>query len=213
MVSRGDWNDGIPRAAPGQDALVSAYSRAMRLKRLFRQGWLKRGVAESVCETVADHSFGVALLVLLVPGRPDVDRARALEMAVVHELGECYAGDITPVDGVDAGEKHRLEEASLLRVLDGHPERDRLAALWREFEDGRTPEARLVRQLDRLEMGFQAASYRSEGSAGMEEFLESARRSVGDPGLRRSLERAAEASEPLRGALPVTLGGEFSAPR
>lgn len=174
-----------------------AILQVTQLKRLYRQGWLKRGVPEGECESVADHSFSVALLTLLAPepGFP-VDRTKAVFLALLHELGEVYAGDITPVDGVSREEKARLERESLDRVLEGHPEAAALKALWEEFEEGRTPEARFVRQLDRLEMGLQAEIYRAEGKARMEEFLESADRAVSDPSLRGLLDSLPAQGEP-----------------
>lgn len=182
---------------PGRDgeAPLRVYLRAMGLKRLFRQGWLKRGLPEAACESVADHSFGTALLALLLAGRPPhegVDREKTVLMALVHELCEVYAGDITPADGVSPEEKARLERESLARVLGGLTGAEELFSLWEEFEAGESPEARLVKQLDRLEMGIQAAVYRAEGARGMEEFLLSADRAVGDGDLRALLALAAE---------------------
>ena len=174
---------------PGTDPALAVWLRATRLKRLFRQGWLKRGVDEARCESVADHSFGVALLALLLaPSRPGVDRSKAVLMALVHELGEAYAGDITPVDGIGKEEKEALERAALLRVLEGSPEKDYVVGLWEEFEEARSPEARLVKELDRLEMGLEASVHAAEGSERMTEFHDSARRAISSPELRAILE-------------------------
>ena len=166
-----------------EETLLRSYLRVLALKRLFRQGWLKRGIPEEKCESVADHSFGTAALALMTAGRPpfqDADPGKTCRMAIAHDLGEVYAGDITPVDGVTKKEKYELERASLLRVLNGIAGADDIAALWEEFEEGKSPEARLLRRLDRLDMGIQAAVYRADGYPRMEEFLESARRAVGD---------------------------------
>jgi len=173
--------------------LLRSYLRILGLKHLYRQGWLKRGVPEGVCESVADHSFGTAALALLAAGRPpfeDADPGKSCRMAIAHEFGEVYAGDITPVDGVSKEEKYRLERESLLRVVEGAPGAEDLVALWEEFEEGKSPEARLVKRLDRLEMGIQAAVYRADGFPRMEEFLESARKAVGDGLLGDTLKRA-----------------------
>ena len=78
----------------------------------------------------------------------------------------------------------------MLRALEGHPDADWFLALWEEFEEGGSPEARFVRELDRLEMGLQAALHDAEGHPGMPEFFESARRSVREPRLRALLEEA-----------------------
>jgi putative hydrolases of HD superfamily len=183
------------------DPVLASFFRLMRLKRLYRQGWLKRGIPEALCESVAEHSFGTALLALLLAGPAGdggsigkVDSSHAALLAIVHELGESYAGDITPVDGVSLVDKEKLERAAILRALDGHPDATWFLSLWEEFEDGMSPEARFVRQLDRLEMGLQAALHNAEGYAGMEEFFDSARKTVVEPRLRSLLEEAIEAA-------------------
>ena len=91
-------------------------------------------------------------------------------------------------------EKEKLERDAILRALDGHPDLDWFLALWEEFEEGATPEARFVRQLDRLEMGLQAALHEAEGLPGMAEFYDSARRTVDEPRLRAVLEEAISAA-------------------
>lgn len=189
--------------APSPEALLRAYLRVLALKGLYRQGWLKRGVPEERCESVADHSFGTAVLALFLAGREpfrDADPGRTCRMALAHELGEVYAGDITPVDGISKEEKYRMERESLLRVLEGAPGAGEILALWEEFEEGASPEARLLRRLDRLEMGIQAAVYRAEGFPRMEEFLESARKAAGEglPGevLAMAVNRPSSSADP-----------------
>jgi len=60
--------------------------------------------------------------------------------------------------------------------------------LWLEFERGESPEARFVRQVDRLEMGLQARVYQAQGFAGMDEFIHSARQALVDSLLAEILE-------------------------
>jgi putative hydrolase of HD superfamily len=203
MKTKAAGPDEILDHGPEADPVIASYYRVMRLKRLFRQGWLKRSIPEELCESVAEHSFGVAMLALLAPAE-GVDRGHALLLALTHELGETYAGDITPVDGVPPEEKSRREREALLRALEGHPESGYFLALWEEFEAGATPEARFVRELDRLEMGLQAALYKAEGSELMEEFFDSARRTVSSPGLRGLLEAAVLVSARPRGGRLAT---------
>ena len=201
MVTKAAGPDELLELERGADPALSSYLRLMRLKRLYRQGWLKRGLPEELCESVAEHSFGTALLALLIAGEAgrggefgELDSGRAALLALVHEMGESYAGDITPVDGVSRERKEKLERDAIMKALDGHPDRDWLLSLWEEFEGGKTPEARFVRQLDRLEMGLQAALQEAEGFPGMGEFYDSARRTVVEPRLRALLEEAISAA-------------------
>jgi putative hydrolase of HD superfamily len=183
-------------SAGGRDteAFLRSFIRMMDLKGLYRQGWLKRGVPENRAESVADHSFGTALLALLLAERlkasPEflgLKSHRCIEMALVHELGEVYVGDITPVDGVSREEKYIREREAFIKVVEDLPNRDWLLELWEDFEAGRSPEARFIRQLDRLEMGLQAALLKAEGYQRMDEFLESAHRTVTQPDLKALL--------------------------
>ncbi|MDX9833340.1 MAG: HD domain-containing protein, partial [Anaerolineae bacterium] len=45
-------------------------------------------------------------------------------------------------------------------------------ALWQEFEDRASPEGRLVRDADKLEMMVQCLRYEQAGSRGLDEFWE-----------------------------------------
>lgn len=167
--------------------LVEAFFELNHLKQLYRQGWLQRGVPEERCESVAEHVFSMAVLGmwLVDAAFPELDRDRVLRMILVHELGEIYTGDITPGDAMAPEEKHRLEREGFLRVAARLPRGDEYLALWEEFERGQTPEARFVHQLDRLEMGFQAAVYEAQGLPDMEQFFASASAAVVDERLRQ----------------------------
>ena len=177
-----------PEAAP----LLQAYFELSHLKQLYRQGWLKRGVPKIHCESVAEHSFGVAVLALWFSRNhyPDLDHEKLICMALLHDFGEVYAGDIVPSDAINAHEKQDLERESVRRVFDKLPGGEVFRQLWEEFEAGQTPEARLVKQLDRLEMGLQAAVYRQQDLGEMPEFLLSARQALQDEPLIELLEQA-----------------------
>lgn len=165
--------------------LVEAYFELNQLKQLYRQGWLKRGIAPGRCESVAEHSFGVALLALFLVDAcfPHLDHDKVLRMALLHDFGEIYAGDLTPADRVSDEDKHRLEARSVTRVLSKLPGGEAYLAIWDEFERGESDEARLVRQIDRLEMALQAGVYERQRSADLGEFFASAEQAITWPEL------------------------------
>lgn len=80
--------------------LIEMYFEFNQLKQLYRQGWLKRNIPTSHCESVADHSPGVAVLAMFISEAhfPDLDTLNILRMALIHNFGEIYAGDLTPDD-------------------------------------------------------------------------------------------------------------------
>ncbi|CAE6402526.1 unnamed protein product [Rhizoctonia solani] len=84
-------------------------------------------------------------------------------MAVVHDLAEAVVGDIAPWEGISKAEKVQREREGMKSMLsdmlhDG-PGAIRIRELWEEYEEQATPEAKFVKDLDRLEMALQAAEY------------------------------------------------------
>lgn len=170
------------------DDLLRFLRLAGRLKTTPRAGWGLRGVETP--ESVADHSWRVALLALVLAPRADtpLDAARCVALAVAHDLAESLVGDITPYDGVGAEEKRRREEEAMRR-LDALAGGAGLLALWAEYDAAATPEARFVKELDKLETALQADEYARAGAApaeGLREFREGAERRVAS-GITRAL--------------------------
>jgi putative hydrolase of HD superfamily len=180
----------VSRLRVGQVApLIEAYFEFNHLKQLYRQGWLQRGVPHARCESVAEHTFGVAVLALWVADAhfPDLDASKVLRMALLHDFGEIYAGDITPADGIERGEKRRLERQAIRQVLRKLPRGSDYVALWEEYERGESPEAQLVRQIDRLEMALQASVYEHQELAELSEFFASVEPALAAPALQAIL--------------------------
>ncbi|MFC7044959.1 HD domain-containing protein [Halobacteriaceae archaeon GCM10025711] len=146
------------------DDALAALLAALELKEERRTGWELREVTDP--ESVAAHSWGVSLLVLVYGGDAGVDVDRALRMAVVHDLAEAETGDVpTRVDPADqpvtADEKAAMEAQAiqgLLGPFDGD-----LLARWEEYEARETPEAQFVKDMDLVEMCLQALYYECEG--------------------------------------------------
>lgn len=169
--------------------LAAAYFELVHLKQLYRQGWLRRGIPPERCESVAEHVFGMAMLAWWIADAhfPHLNRDKIIRMTLVHELGEIYTGDLVPADAVPVEEKHRREREGLWQVVGKLPLGAEYLALWEEYERGSTPEARFVKQIDRLEMAFQARVYQQQGFANLSEFFASAAAGVEDPVLREIL--------------------------
>ena len=174
---------------PQTPALIRAYFEFNHLKQLFRQGWLLRGIPSERCESVAEHSFGVAILAMFLAEiyPTELDLVKLLRMALIHDFGEVYAGDIVPGAKVSAADKHRLERQSVERIFANLPNGGIYIRIWEEFETGETPEARLIRQLDKLEMALQAAVYEHQALADLSNFYRSAGASIQDEQLNQIL--------------------------
>jgi putative hydrolase of HD superfamily len=168
---------------------IKAYFEFNHLKQLYRQGWLRRDISPARCESVADHSFGVAMLSMLLVDAcfPELDRDKVVRMALLHDLGEVYAGDVIPGDALSPEEKHRQERLSVVQVLHKLPNGEAYVKLWQEYERASSPEARFVRQIDRLEMGLQASVYEHQGLGELSDFFISVDEALSAPALRALL--------------------------
>ena len=103
-------------------------------------------------ESVAEHSWRLALMAFLLRHElPGTDMDRVAAMCLIHDLGECFTGDIPTFLKTDADRD--AEDALLGRWVASLPEplsRD-LAALYAEMDALQTPEARVYKALDKLE--------------------------------------------------------------
>lgn len=123
-----------------------------RMKTIIRRSPL---VAADRLENDAEHSWHLALMVILLAEYADepFDVGRAVQLVIVHDLVEIYAGDTPLYDTVGAvgqldREKAAADELFALLPAD---QAIRMRALWDEFEERETPEARFAKAMDRLE--------------------------------------------------------------
>jgi 5'-deoxynucleotidase YfbR-like HD superfamily hydrolase len=113
-----------------------------------------------------------------------LDVCRVVTTALIHDLAESVVGDVIPADNVDAKKKSTDEEEATKLVLNGFDSNSELYELWCDFEYGRTPEGRLVKELDRLEMAFQAARYEEETGIDLGEFFPYVRDRISGPKIK-----------------------------
>lgn len=122
-----------------------------KLKSIFRQSLLADG---SRHEDDAEHSWHLCMYAVVLEeyAAPDTDMLRVLKMVLVHDLVEIYAGDTYLYDVEGNKTKAAREKAAadkLYSMLD--EQGNSLKALWEEFEDCSTNEAKFANGLDRLQ--------------------------------------------------------------
>ena len=103
-------------------------------------------------ESVAEHSWRLALMAFLLKDEfPVADMDKVVKMCLIHDLGECFTGDIPTFIKTDGD---RAVEDSLLGrwVASLPPEVSaEWKALFREMDRQETLEARIYKSLDKLE--------------------------------------------------------------
>lgn len=161
--------------------LLTVLDRAGDLKLLPRTGWLLAGIGNP--ESVAEHSYAVALLALMLAETVNqepaaealttsLDTGKVLRLALLHDLGESLVTDLPKrsTDLLGAAAKHEAEAAALNAIVADLPGRNHDLALWAEYDAASTPEARLVKDADKLEMVHQALRYEATGVRTLDEF-------------------------------------------
>ncbi|XP_031841448.1 5'-deoxynucleotidase HDDC2 isoform X2 [Nomia melanderi] len=137
-----------------------------------RTGWVIRNITDP--ETIAGHMYRMAMLSFLVDNDEQLDKVKIMQMALIHDLAECIVGDITPHCGVAPDEKHRREDEAMEEICkllgDKGP---MILEMFREYEKQESPEAKYVKDLDRLDLIMQAYEYekRDNVPGELEEFF------------------------------------------
>ena len=150
-------------------SLLDVLLELQTLDRLPRTGYSLRGVAEP--ESVSEHAFHTTFLVwALAAEEPDLDRTRAVELALVHDLAEARTGDLprTAAGYLPDGAKARAER-TIVRDLLG-PLGERAEALVAEYQARETREARFVAACDKLQLLIKANVYETWGTGNLGEF-------------------------------------------
>ncbi len=149
LVDRNPLPEGIE---PRLVAQLTFIAEIDRLKNVFRASPL---AADERRENDAEHSWHLAMMVLLLAEYADepIDTAHAVKLVLVHDLVEIYAGDSPVFDLSSQVDQRRREVDAADRLFPLLPadQAGELRALWDEFEEGATPEARFGKAMDRLE--------------------------------------------------------------
>lgn len=199
------------KSIPQKPNLIEFFLGAGTLKRIPRSGWVNRGVKDP--ESIADHTFRMALIAWFVGRGKNLDLLKLLKMALVHDLCEVYAGDATPHDrqiaagehlrditifdrwplrlpleekAKIAGSKKAKEHDALVLLISRLPLElaDEIYGLWEEYEDGLSREGVFLRQVDRVENVLQACEYEKEQKGlHMGSFWEQIKELADDPDL------------------------------
>lgn len=147
------------------------------MRSIKRQGVLYYGVKEKDVDSASDHTFRLTLMVWLLGKSKRINLAKAMQLALVHDICKVHTGDITPYDGLFAkddtdhklawrwrrlslkekGKRHndktKKEEAAMKKLTRNLPEHVQKSILdvWDDYRKGESPEAKFVVQVDRAE--------------------------------------------------------------
>jgi putative hydrolase of HD superfamily len=174
------------------EAIVGFLHEAGHLKNTPRAGWQLAGVRHP--ESVAEHSFRVAVLALVIATMESCDPERAATMAVFHDVPEARTTDLHSVA------KPWVQVETDADVASAQVERlpNRLAGpIWdliAEFAAKATPEAVCAKDADKLECLLQAREYAAAGNTLVQPWIDTMRDAMVTESGKRLAEAAVHAS-------------------
>jgi len=155
-----------------------------KLKGKKRRGWVVHQIKNP--ETTAEHIFHLAILVWVLGKQKKLNLERAMKLALIHDLCEVYAPDLTPYDPLLPKDQKKIKEVlkkwpqftpalkrkkekakaeletkALQRLIAQLPAdlKKEINTLWLDYEKGLTKEARFVKQADKVVNLLQGISY------------------------------------------------------
>ncbi|WP_246271213.1 HD domain-containing protein [Nitrosopumilus cobalaminigenes] len=162
------------------------FNAAANLKKIQRQGWIDKLSIENP-ESVADHSYSMAMMGMIISDTENYNSEKILKMILLHDLAESEIGDFIPGE-IPIEEKNKLENNAFSKIIKTLPDnvKTEYETLWNDYQKKESSEAKIVHQLDRLEMAFQAKIYQNEGHSKekLSTFFESAKKEIIHPKLK-----------------------------
>lgn len=156
--------------------LVSFFRVVCNLKKIKRSGWIYKSNISSP-ESVADHSYSMCMMSMVLSEIIDLDTEHIMKMANLHDLAESFVGDNMP-DKLSYEEKVLLEDKAMKKIISKLPIflRGKYLDIWNEYIDNSTVSAKFVHNMDKLEMALQAKEYEFDGYSkqSLQIFLKSA---------------------------------------
>ena len=134
------------------DKLLDIVKVAERLKDTTRHCYTSKGRHESV----AEHSWMMTLIAFFMKDEfPEADIDKVIKMCIIHDLGECFIGDIPAFE--KSKDNENKEENLLLQWVDSLPEEYSLEMknLYSEMIERKTLESRIYKAIDGLEAVIQ----------------------------------------------------------
>lgn len=148
--------------------LYNLYSTAVNVK---RTGWVNAGIPDP--ESIVEHMYNAWLLGMFnLPDEyydPDYSKTKILSMILLHDLGETITGDIPKPEKV-LNASYEKKEDKVMRELflkGTYPYMTNLNqcyVLWEEWNEQRTLNARVAKDLDTLQAMYKFCEYYKDHS-------------------------------------------------
>lgn len=113
-------------------------------------------------ENDAEHSWHLAMMTIVLAEHSDkpIDVLKVLKMVLIHDIVEIDAGDIFIYDSAKSHANTDEERIAAKRIFGLLPleQAEEFIAIWEEFEEGATDDAKFAKAMDRFEPLLQNTS-------------------------------------------------------
>ncbi len=144
------------------------------LKRVERTGWALAGVSSARSESVGEHSYGTALLSILiakslVDNGKSVDLNKVASIALIHDLPESLTSDIplafTQLGGEGTSRIKKEVEKEAISHIAQNSYKKWFQTIWLDLEKQESIESKIVAGADILDMLIHAVALEKSGVA------------------------------------------------
>jgi putative hydrolases of HD superfamily len=139
------------------EQILDFFHETRKLKEIRRYG--KHKSKNLKCDSSADHSWRVAVMAFVLADGLNInlDKVKAIKLALIHDLPEAECGDVDIIDVVNGTitkeEKNKNESLAIEKICGTLPKKlkEEIIGLWEEYESRLSQEAKFVRAVDKLE--------------------------------------------------------------
>ena len=139
------------------------------LKKVYRMNSV-----ESRKESSAEHSWSCLILAdYFLEKIKKIDKLKVFELLIYHDVIEIEVGDSPLMPGKKDSDKKRREEKSLEILKNKLPKEvgEKYVALFKEFEEEKTREAKFAKAIDQLDAVIHEMDYKKDWNGWTEQFL------------------------------------------
>ncbi|MBT5200510.1 MAG: HD domain-containing protein [Thaumarchaeota archaeon] len=166
--------------------ILDFFKISSNLKNIPRQGWIDK-LSLKHPESVADHTYSMTMMSMIISDMENFNSEKILKMSLLHDLAESKIGDFTP-EQIDSKKKIQLENNAFNEIMKTLPEKIRSSylELWKEYQENISSEAKIIHQIDKLEMVIQAKMYQNQGhpKEKLNSFYDSAKKEITNTKLK-----------------------------
>lgn len=155
--------------------IINFYIKANELKNVIRTGWIEVGISNDRLESVAEHVYGVLILMIGLDSEKNLglDMYKVMKMILIKELEKVtLKKEFTPRNYKSDEERKVSARKTLLDITKGLIKSDELMELFDEYQKQETKEAKFCLKASKLESDLQAKFYDLRGEFSLENAID-----------------------------------------